>query len=181
MQFEKFDIEGLVLIKPKVFEDKRGFFMETYSKKLFKEEAGIDVEFVQDNHSRSSRGILRGLHYQAPPMAQDKLVRVTSGEVLDVVVDIRKDSPTYGKWQSVKLSGENKHMFFVPKGFAHGFLVLSDTCDFQYKVSNYYSPQDEGGIAWDDPELGIDWGIDSPIVSEKDSKNQLFKDLVSPF
>ena len=181
MQFETFDIEGLVLIKPTVFEDERGFFMETYSKKRYREEGGIDVEFVQDNHSRSSKGVLRGLHFQKPPFAQDKLVRVTQGEVLDIAVDIRKDSPTYGKWKSIVLSEQNKNIFYIPQGFAHGFLVLSEKCDFEYKVSNYYSKESEEGIMWNDPDLGVDWGISEPTVSEKDSKNQAFKELDSPF
>ncbi|MBN1331455.1 dTDP-4-dehydrorhamnose 3,5-epimerase [Candidatus Dojkabacteria bacterium] len=181
MQFEKFGIEGLVLIKPAVFEDARGFFLETYSKKRFKEEGGIDSEFVQDNHSRSSKGVLRGLHFQSPPFAQDKLLRVVSGEVLDVAVDIRKNSPTYGKWHSVVLSEKNKNIFFVPQGFAHGFLVLSETCDFEYKVSNYYSKESEGGVMWNDPDLAVEWGINDPIVSEKDSQNLSFKEFDSPF
>ena len=181
MQFETFDIEGLVLIKPKVFEDARGFFLESYSKKLFKEEGGIDIDFVQDNHSRSSKGVLRGLHFQKPPHAQDKLLRVTQGEVMDVAVDIRKGAPTYGKWKSVILNETNKYSFFIPKGFAHGFLVLSDTCDFQYKVSDYYAPETDAGILWNDSELGIDWGVDEPVISEKDRKHPLFKDLESPF
>lgn len=180
MEIETFDIEGLILIKPKAFEDERGFFMESYNKKKF-EEIGIDVEFVQDNHSKSSKGVLRGLHFQTPPFAQDKLVRVTRGEVLDIAVDIRKGSATYGMWQGVILNEENRHMFFVPKGFAHGFAVLSEVCDFQYKVSNYYSAENDGGIIWNDPEIGIDWQIEDPLISEKDSKHPLLKDFTTPF
>ena len=154
MNFIKSSIDGLIIIEPKVFTDDRGFFMETYSKKEFADN-GINVEFVQDNHSQSTKGVLRGLHFQKPPFAQDKLIRVTRGKVLDIALDIRKDSPTFGQYEVVELSEENKKMFFIPKGFAHGFLVLSDIVDFQYKCSNYYSKESEGGILWNDPEIGI--------------------------
>ena len=149
-------ISGLVIIQPSVFGDDRGFFMETYSEKVFAEN-GIDVKFVQDNHSRSSKGVLRGLHFQKPPFAQDKLVRCTRGEVLDVAVDIRPNSLTFGQYESVLLSEENKTMFFIPKGFAHGFLVLSDIAEFQYKCSNFYNKESEGGVLYNDPTIGIDW------------------------
>ena len=162
-------ISGLVIIQPSVFGDDRGFFMETYSEKVFVENS-IDVKFVQDNHSRSSKGVLRGLHFQKPPFAQDKLVRCTRGEVLDVAVDIRKDSPTFGQYESVLLTEENKTMFFIPKGFAHGFLVLSDIADFQYKCSNFYSKESEGGVLYNDPSIGIDWPkLDIELIlSDKD-------------
>ncbi len=162
-------IPGLVIIQPSAFGDDRGFFMETYSEKVFAEN-GIDVKFVQDNHSRSSKGVLRGLHFQKPPFAQDKLVRCTRGEVLDVAVDIRPESSTFGQYQSVLLTEENKTMFFIPKGFAHGFLVLSDTADFQYKCSNFYNKESEGGVLYNDPAIGIDWPkIDIDLIlSDKD-------------
>jgi len=167
--FTKTKIEGLVIIEPSVFKDERGFFMETYSKKVFAEN-GIDVEFVQDNHSQSTKGVLRGLHFQKPPSAQDKLIRCTRGEVLDVAVDLRKNSLTLGQYESVILSEENKKQFFIPQGFAHGFLVLSDIADFQYKCSNFYNKESEGGVLWNDPEIGIDWSkIESELIlSEKD-------------
>jgi len=165
--FTKTKIEGLIIIQPLVFPDERGFFMESYSKKVFTEN-GIDIEFVQDNHSRSTKGVLRGLHFQKPPFAQDKLVRCTKGEVLDVAVDIRKDSPTFGQYESVLLSEENKTMFFIPKGFAHGFLVLSEIADFQYKCSNFYNKESENGLLFNDPELKIDWPQMDLILSDKD-------------
>jgi len=162
-------IPDLVIIQPTAFGDDRGFFMETYSEKVFAEN-GIDVKFVQDNHSRSSKGVLRGLHFQKPGFAQDKLVRCTRGEVLDVAVDIRPNSPTFGQYQSVLLTEENKTMFFIPKGFAHGFLVLSDIADFQYKCSNFYSKESEGGVLYNDPAIGIDWPkLDIELIlSDKD-------------
>lgn len=176
MKFIKLDIPGLVLIEPSVFSDERGFFMESYNRKVFAEN-GIDMEFVQDNHSRSSKGVLRGLHFQKPPFAQDKIIRVTKGEVYDVAVDIRPQSPTFGKWSGVVLSEENKKMFFIPAGFAHGFLVLSDVADFQYKCSNFYSKESEGGILWNDPDLNIDWPkLDNIILSDKDKCWSLLKD-----
>lgn len=179
MEFETFDIKGLVLIKPKVFEDERGFFMEAYNKKVFKLN-GINIDFVQDNHSFSKKGVLRGLHYQLPPFALDKLVRVIEGEVLDVAVDIRKDSPTFGKWKAVKLSAENKHMFLVPKGFAHGFVVLSEKgAHFEYKVSDFYSKEHDRGLLWSDPEIGVDWGItDQPLLSAKDKIQPTLKEIL---
>ncbi len=167
MNFTKCKIDGLVIIEPSVFGDDRGFFMETYSKKVFTEN-GITVDFVQDNHSRSTKGVLRGLHFQKPPFAQDKLVRCTRGEVLDVAVDIRKNSPTFGQYEAVLLSDENKTMFFIPQGFAHAFVVLSDIADFQYKCSNFYNKESEGGILYNDPEIAIDWPTMDYILSEKD-------------
>ena len=165
MNFTKTKIEGLVIIEPSVYPDERGFFMESYSKKVFVEN-GIDVEFVQDNHSRSTKGVLRGLHFQKPPFAQDKLVRCSKGEVLDVAVDIRINSPTFGQYESVLLTEENKTMFFISKGFAHGFLVLSDIADFQYKCSNFYNKESEGGLLWNDPEINIDWNVRADLVSD---------------
>lgn len=164
-------ISGLKVIEPAVFGDERGYFMETYNYNDYKE-AGIDLEFVQDNQSMSKRGVLRGLHFQIE-YPQDKLVRVIQGEVFDVAVDLRKGSATYGKWFGVRLSAENKKQFFIPKNFAHGFLVLSETAEFAYKCSDFYHPGDEGGIAWNDPEIGIDWPLQDGVkltVSEKDQK-----------
>ncbi|MDD4937511.1 MAG: dTDP-4-dehydrorhamnose 3,5-epimerase [Candidatus Shapirobacteria bacterium] len=166
--FIKTKIDGLITIEPSVFNDDRGFFMETYSKKVFADN-GINVEFVQDNHSRSTKGVLRGLHFQKPPFAQDKLIRCTRGEVFDVAVDLRKDSPTFGQWEGIILSEENKTMFFIPAGFAHAFLVLSDVADFQYKCSNFYNKESEGGLLWNDPSININWPqIENIILSDKD-------------
>lgn len=169
--FNKCDIEGLYIIEPKVFGDERGYFMETYNYEDFKA-AGLDMVFVQDNQSMSKKGVLRGLHFQKKH-PQGKLVRVLSGTVYDVAVDLRKSSPSYGKYYGVILSAENKKMFFVPEGFAHGFLVLSDSAEFTYKCTDYYHPEDEGGIIWNDPDIGIEWPISndmSVILSEKDKK-----------
>ncbi len=163
------EIEGLLEIEPEVFGDARGYFMETYQYEDFKN-AGIDVQFVQDNQSASKKGVLRGLHFQIH-YPQDKLVRVISGEVYDVAVDLRRGSSTYGRWHGVRLSAENKKQFFIPKDFAHGFVVLSDYAEFVYKCTDYYHPNDEGGIAYNDPEIGIAWPIPAdmePIMSEKD-------------
>ncbi len=168
---ETCEIEGLKVITPQVFGDSRGYFMETYSKRDFTE-AGIDVEFVQDNQSASKKGVLRGLHFQKN-FPQDKLVRVVSGEVFDVAVDLRESSKTFGKWFGVRLSAENKKQFYIPKGFAHGFLVLSDYAEFVYKCSDFYHPDDEGGILFNDPEIGIEWPYEDEselIMSEKDPK-----------
>ena len=178
MDFEPTKIPDVVLIKPKVFGDHRGFFMETWHEKLFAE-AGINEPFVQDNHSKSSEGILRGLHYQLKH-PQGKLVRVISGEVYDVAVDIRKGSPTFGKWVGEILSEENKFMLWVPAGFAHGFYVLSDSAEFVYKCTDFYAPEHERAIRWDDPGLGIDWHLANgqmPILSEKDAHAPLFEDV----
>lgn len=175
-------ISGVIILKPRVFEDSRGYFFESYSKKIFDELVGA-VDFVQDNQSKSSRGVIRGLHFQRPPFTQAKLVRCVSGTVLDVAVDLRKGSPTFGNYVAVELSEENKLQFFVPRGFAHGFAVLSETAVFQYKCDNYYAPEADGGISPLDPDLGIDWRIDiaDAILSEKDTNHPLFKDLDSPF
>lgn len=180
MIFTELELKGLILVEPKVFSDDRGFFLESYNKKLFADN-GISVDFVQDNHSRSSKDVLRGLHYQLPPYAQDKLVRVVQGEVMDVVVDVRHDSSTFGQWTNVLLSATNKKLLFVPQGFAHGFVVLSETVDFEYKVSNYYSKEHERGIFWNDPVLAIKWGIATPVLSEKDKLLPLFSELKDTF
>ena len=169
MEIIKTSIEGLVIIQPRVFEDERGYFMETY-KEAFIKENFPDIDFIQDNESKSTFGVLRGLHFQKPPFEQTKLVRVIDGEVLDVAVDLRKDSPTYGKWESIILSGENKKQFFIPKGFAHGFVVLSETATFFYKVDKFYEPGNEVGIMYNDKDLNIDWRFAEReiILSEKD-------------
>ena len=171
------DIKGLCVIEPTVFKDERGYFMETYNQNDFKE-AGLDMVFVQDNQSMSVRGVLRGLHYQKQ-FPQGKLVRVVRGEVFDVAVDLRADSETYGKWFGVILSAENKKQFYIPEGFAHGFLVLSDEAEFVYKCTDFYHPGDEGGMAWNDPDIGIEWPLQDGvelIISEKDQKWGGFKD-----
>ena len=175
-------IEGAYIIEPRIFSDSRGYFFESYNQKDFDEKIG-PVRFVQDNESYSSYGVLRGLHFQKPPFAQSKLVRVISGRVLDVAVDIRKGSPTYGQHVAVELSGENHRQFFIPKGFAHGFVVLSETALFQYKCDNLYAPQSEGAIAWDDPALAIDWRIlaDRILLSDKDRHHPLLKDMEPVF
>lgn len=176
MEVVKTPIEGVLLIKPKVFGDNRGYFVETWQKKRY-EEAGIDFPFVQDNHSKSTKGILRGLHFQKNH-PQGKLVMVSLGEVFDVAVDIRKDSPTFGKWFGAILSDKNQHQLWIPPGMAHGFVVLSDVAHFHYKCTDYYHPDDEGSIKWDDPEIGIDWPIDfEPLVSAKDGVAHSFNDL----
>jgi len=161
-------LPGVLVVKPRVFGDARGFFMETYRENVLAA-GGITERFVQDNHSRSSRGVLRGLHYQLR-RPQAKLCRVTQGEVLDIAVDIRVGSPTFGKWVSVLLSGENHVQIYIPKGFAHGFSVLSETADFLYKCSDYYDASDDRGVLWNDPEIGIDWQTPSPILSDKDKR-----------
>ena len=170
-------IKDLVVIEPKVFEDQRGYFFEAYNKNTF-HELGLDYDFVQDNQSYSTKGVLRGLHFQKQ-YPQAKLVRVLQGEVFDVAVDLRKDSPTYGKWYGVTLSAENKKMFMIPRGFAHGFLVLSDTAVFSYKCDDFYHPNDEGGIMYNDPDIGVEWPkIDTEyILSEKDKKHPGFKKI----
>lgn len=174
MTTEKTPLSGLIVIHPQVFGDDRGFFMETWSQPKF-QGLGIDVEFMQDNHSRSCKGTLRGLHFQSSP-GQAKLVRCVRGAVWDVAVDIRPDSPTFGKWHAIELTEENHAMFFVPVGFAHGFCVLSDSADFVYRVSSIYNPKTECGIAWDDPEIGIPWPISSPLLSDRDKNNQSLQD-----
>ena len=182
MNVIKTDIEGVVILEPRVFNDSRGYFFESYNKKTFDSEV-CPVEFVQDNESCSSRGVMRGLHFQRPPHAQAKLVRCVRGAVLDVAVDIRKGSPTYGKYVSCLLTEENHRQFFIPRGFAHGFAVISDTAVFQYKCDNYYAPEADGGISILDPSLGIDWGFpfEEAILSDKDRKHPLLKDFDSPF
>ena len=157
MNVIKTAIDGVLILEPKVFGDARGFFMESYSKKVFDEAVGYPVDFVQDNHSRSVKGVLRGLHYQLPPHAQGKLVRVTQGSVFDVAVDIRPGSATFGKWVGVELSGENQRQFWLPPGMAHGFLVTSDSADFLYKATDFYAPGLEGSVLWSDPAVGIEW------------------------
>lgn len=171
LKFKKTSIEGVFIIEPTVFEDERGYFMETYHAGEFKE-AGLDLNFVQDNQSKSKKGVLRGLHFQYT-QPQGKLVRVIKGKVFDVGVDLRKDSPTYGKWEGVILSEENKKQFYIPEGFAHGFLVLSDEAEFTYKCTDFYNRDDEGGILWNDPDINIKWPLDKVekvILSYKDKK-----------
>lgn len=179
MNVIKTDIDGLVIIEPRVFGDSRGYFFESFSERDFKREVA-DVDFVQDNESKSSYGVVRGLHFQKPPYAQAKLVRVVKGKVLDVAVDLRKGSPTFGHHVAVELSEDNHRQMFIPRGFAHGFSVLSDEVIFQYKCDNFYAPQSEGAVAWDDPDLGIDWGIpaDKALLSDKDRKHPRLKDVL---
>ncbi len=177
MIFIKTEIPDVLIIEPKIFGDDRGYFVETFRQDKFEEAVGHKVDFIQDNESRSSFGVFRGLHYQLPPFTQSKLVRVIEGTVLDVAVDIRKGSPTFGRHVAVELSGENKRQLFVPRGFAHGFLVTSSTAVFSYKVDNYYAPEHDRGILYNDPEIGIDWGIESEklLLSDKDSNQPLLK------
>lgn len=175
METEATKIKGVVIIKPKVFEDERGFFLESFNKKAF-EKLGIAHDFVQDNHSKSSYGVVRGLHYQEK-YPQGKLVRVIQGEVLDVVVDIRKESPTFAQWISVSLSATNRQLIWVPGGLAHGFSVISETAELQYKVTDYYHPEDETGIRWDDPHLNIDWSVKSPVLSQRDKNLPFFQEI----
>ncbi|RSM32606.1 dTDP-4-dehydrorhamnose 3,5-epimerase [Aeromonas salmonicida] len=171
MNVIKTAIPDVLIFEPKIFGDERGFFFESFNHKLFEEAVGYPVTFVQDNHSKSSKGVLRGLHYQLPPHAQGKLVRCVSGEVFDVAVDIRKTSPTFGQWVGVHLSGENKRQLWIPEGFAHGFVTLSETAEFLYKTTNYYAPQSEGSIRWDDPQVGIEWPIEGEVsLSKKDQE-----------
>ncbi|MBR1767246.1 MAG: dTDP-4-dehydrorhamnose 3,5-epimerase [Prevotella sp.] len=176
------NIDGVVIIEPRVFEDARGYFFESFSQREFNEKVK-PLDFVQDNESKSSFGVIRGLHFQKPPYAQSKLVRCVRGAVLDVAVDIRKESPTYGQHVAVELTEDNHRQIFIPKGFAHGFAVLSDIAVFQYKCDEFYHPESEGGISLLDSELGIDWKIptDKAILSPKDTKHPLFKDFISPF
>lgn len=181
MQFIKTKLEGVFLIKPQVFEDERGFFLESYSQKEF-EKQGIDANFVQDNHSKSvKKGVLRGLHFQSPPYTQSKLLRVIKGSVYDVVLDLRKNSPTFGQWEGFTLSAENFDMLYVPKGFAHGFCTLEDDTEFLYKTDEFYVPESEGGIIWNDPDLKIDWPVENPILKERDKNWPEFKTFNSPF
>lgn len=174
------DIEGLVILEPSVFGDARGYFMEAYNEQEF-HALGLDMRFVQDNLSYSRKGILRGLHFQAPPHAQGKLVSVVRGHVLDVAVDIRKASPTYGRHVLVHLSDENHRLLYIPPGMAHGFLVISEECYFSYKCTGFYNRASEGGLMWNDPALGIDWQVSHPMISEKDSHYAPFEVFESPF
>lgn len=172
-------LKGVVIIEPTVFGDARGYFMESYSKKDF-DEAGLTMNFVQDNESRSKKGVLRGLHFQTKH-TQGKLVRVVEGAVFDVAVDLRKDSPTFGQWTGVTLTAENKRQFYVPEGLAHGFLVLSDAATFQYKCTDYYAPEYDGGVVWNDPDIGIEWPLDGTfdvLLSDKDQKQQTLKEFM---
>ena len=180
MEIIKTSIEGLLIIKPDVFKDDRGYFFETYNKERFAK-AGLTMDFVQDNESKSAKGVLRGLHFQKPPYAQGKLVRVTKGAVMDVAVDLRKDSPTYGKWESVVLNEENKLQFWIPEGFAHGFVTLEDDTVFAYKCTNVYNKESECSLLWNDPDINIDWNIENPNLSEKDKISPLFKKFETTF
>lgn len=178
MNVIKTDIPDVLIFEPKVFGDDRGFFFESFSQKVFEEAVGRKVEFVQDNHSKSCKGVLRGLHYQLEPYAQGKLVRCVAGEVFDVAVDIRKSSPTFGKWVGVNLSAENKRQLWIPEGFAHGFLVISDMAEFVYKTTNYYHPESDRGLLWNDETLSINWPIEEyPILSEKDKNAKKITNL----
>ena len=169
MEFERLSIPEVILFKPKIFSDERGFFFESFKLPIFKEVTGLDLDFLQDNHSQSVRGVLRGLHYQLPPHSQGKLVRVTRGEVYDVAVDIRKSSPTFGKYVGATLSDQNHHQLWVPPGFAHGFITLSDQADFLYKTTDLYNPSSERSIRYDDPTLNITWHFDgTPLIAPKD-------------
>ena len=181
MEIIKTPIEGLLVLKPKVFGDERGYFFESFNQKVFEQAIGYKINFVQDNESLSQKGVLRGLHFQKPPYAQGKLVRVNSGRVLDVAVDLRKESNTYGECFAIELSAENKLMFWIPPGFAHGFASLEDDTKFLYKCTELYAPLSEGTIAWNDKTLNIDWKLTSPIVSEKDQKGEEFCNFVTPF
>ncbi|MFM1703583.1 dTDP-4-dehydrorhamnose 3,5-epimerase [Aeromonas salmonicida] len=176
MNIIKTAIPDVLIFEPKVFGDERGFFFESFNHKLFEEAVGYPVTFVQDNHSKSSKGVLRGLHYQLPPHAQGKLVRCVAGEVFDVAVDIRKSSPTFGQWVGVHLSGENKRQLWIPEGFAHGFVTLSESADFLYKTTNYYHHKSEGSICWDDSEINIEWPIEGALLSEKDKLAKKFSE-----
>lgn len=180
MEIIKTRIPDVLIIKPDVFADERGYFFESYHKQRLKE-AGLSSAFVQDNESLSQKNVLRGLHLQKPPYAQGKLIRVIRGSVLDVVVDVRKNSPHYGKWVSTFLSAQNKLMFWVPEGFAHGFLTLEDNTVFFYKCTGYYNKQAEMAIRWNDPDLAIDWGVEDAILSGKDKNAPAFRDFTSPF
>ena len=164
------ELPSVLVLEPKVLGDERGFFMESYNRRRFAELTGVDRDFVQDNHSRSGRGVLRGLHYQVPPVAQGKLVRVVVGEIFDVAVDIRRSSPTFGKWVGVRLSAENRRQLWIPEGFAHGFLTLSESAEVLYKTTDYYDPGCERSISWSDPDIAIDWPVEAdPTVSGKDA------------
>lgn len=181
MKFTETSLKGVYIVEPHVFGDHRGFFMESWSKRAF-EEAGLFYDFVQDNHSSSTvKGTLRGIHFQRGDHAQAKLVRCVKGAVLDAAVDLRPSSPRYKKWVTVELSAENKRQLLIPRGFGHGFLTLTDDVEFLYKADNFYAPEADGGIRWNDPELGIDWGITEPILSEKDRQSPYLKNAVTGF
>ena len=179
MNVIKTEIEGLLILEPKIFGDSRGYFYESYNKQRFEEVTGLNINFVQDNQSKSCYGVLRGLHFQKPPYAQSKLVRCVKGQILDISVDIRKSSPTFGKYVAVELTEDNHRQLFIPHGFAHGFVVLSDEAIFQYKCDNFYHKESEGAVAWNDPEINIDWTIpfEDVILSDKDKVNPLLKDV----
>jgi dTDP-4-dehydrorhamnose 3,5-epimerase len=183
MKIKKTSIEGLVIVEPEIFRDGRGYFYESYNARDFETATGVKVEFVQDNQAFSRYGVLRGLHFQLPPHDQAKLVSVVRGRVLDVAVDLRKGSPTYGRYEAVELSGDNHLRLFIPRGFAHGYLVLSRTALFQYKCDGFYAPKAEGGLAWDDPDIGIKWPLapEELMLSPKDLRHGLLKDFDSPF
>lgn len=180
MEIQTTKLSGVLLIKPRVFRDDRGFFLESWNKRAFDEAAGRSIEFLQDNHLRSSKGVLRGLHYQADPMAQAKLLTVIRGSIFDVVVDIRPESPTYGQWVGEVLTDEAREMLWIPEGFAHGFYVLSDFADVVYKTTNYYSPENERCIRWNDPGLGVKWPLSQqPLVSQKDEMGERFSEKLT--
>lgn len=181
MTIERTHIEGLLILTPKRYFDERGYFTESFNEEQFNSVCGRTVKFVQDNESVSSKNVLRGLHFQNPPFAQGKLVRVSKGSVFDVAVDIRKDSPTYGQWHGELLSEENGKLFWIPEGFAHGFVALEDQTKFLYKCTNYYAPSAEDTLVWNDPTLAIDWGVTHPIISEKDQKGKNFDTFESKF
>lgn len=181
MKITKTKLEGVVIIEPDVFGDNRGFFMESWNKKKM-EEAGLYYDFVQDNHSKSTvKGTLRGIHFQKGDKAQAKLVRCVKGAVLDVAVDLRQNSPTFKQWIGVELSEENKKQLLITRGFGHGFITLTDDVEFLYKADNYYAPEADAGIRWNDPDIGVDWGVENPILSEKDKKNPFLKDCKELF
>lgn len=181
MEITKTKLDGVVIIEPDVFGDNRGFFMESWNKKKM-EKAGLYYDFVQDNHSKSTvKGTLRGIHFQKGDKAQAKLVRCVKGAVLDVAVDLRKNSPTFKQWVGVELSAENKKQLLIPRGFGHGFVTLTDDVEFLYKADNYYAPEADAGIRWNDPEIGVEWGVENPILSEKDKKNPFLKDCKDLF
>jgi dTDP-4-dehydrorhamnose 3,5-epimerase len=180
MEIIETGLKGLVVIKPRVFEDPRGYFFESYNKEQY-HKAGLTMDFVQDNQSLSHTGVLRGLHFQNPPHAQGKLVRVITGAVFDVAVDIRKSSETYGKWYGIDLTEENKTMMYIPEGFAHGFLTLRDNTIFSYKCTNLYNKSSEDCLLWNDPQIGVNWNVKDPLLSAKDLEGKLLKDFVSQF
>ena len=181
MEITKTTIEGLIILQPKVFKDERGYFLETFNEKVWNNHFENPLKFVQDNESLSKKHVLRGLHFQCPPFAQGKLVRVTQGAVIDVAVDLREDSPTYGKHIKVLLNDSNHKQFYIPPGFAHGFVALEENTRFAYKCTNFYNQKSEGAILWNDPDLGIDWEVLNPLVSEKDAKSITFAKFDTPF